>query len=271
MKKIFNKSAIVALAFVSVLALVSCQSTGNTVQPSVDSYDSDGSATDSNGAESGKKTSVSNSDEKNKFNFMDAFFGKKYMELDEFSLSTTTATFGIKQKTAAFVYGLKRKLFGFGAPYMAAYYYLTFDDVGRHVYINAVDSYLKDFEAKRLTRSSKKTEKVYGFTNTRLEWGPIKSSTPNSGEGSAYFGYAFKNKSPYFMITVYPVDNEKRIAGDDMADPQSMFLHFYFTKAQAKQLAAFLSDENIAGIFVDNVPESEEEEAEGVESVGDEY
>ncbi|MCR4954424.1 MAG: hypothetical protein K6A43_10155 [Treponema sp.] len=267
MKKIFSKISILAFVCVSVVMISSCQSTNQTVKTSSDLYvnDEDG---ENEGGES--RTALNNSktsEEKKKFNFAEAFFGKKFIDLDEFSVSTPTVTFGIKQKVATFVYGVKTKRFGFGAPYMAAYYFLTFDDAGRQNYIKAVESYLKDFEDKKLDRKSKKTEKIYGYANARLDWGSIKSSTPNNGEGSAYLGYTFKDKSPYFTITIYPVGNEKRLAGDDSADTESLLLHFYFTKAQAKQLAEFLSDENVSKVFIEE-PHAEDEE---VESVGDDY
>ena len=267
MKRIFKKNLVLFFVCISVLMISSCQSTNQTVTKSSDLYENDEDGGNDGGDSRSALNNSKTSDEKKKFNFAEALFGKKFMELDEFSVSTPTVTFGIKQKVATFVYGVKSKRFGFGAPYMAAYYYLTFDDTGRNTYIKAVESYLKDFEEKKLDRQSKKTEKIYGFVNSRLDWGSIKSSTPNNGEGSAYLGYTFKDKSPYFTITIYPVGNEKRLAGDDSADAESLLLHFYFTKAQAKQLAEFLSDENVSKVFLEE-PHAEDEE---VESVGDDY
>ena len=255
-KKMNAKISVLAFAVASLLLIASCQSTKNSV--SSDSYSGKDSY-DENFSETKEASAKSNSSnaKKDSFNFVDAFFGKKFADLDEFTLSTATATFGIKQKTAVFVYGLKNERYGFGSPYMAAYYYFTLDDTGRKTYIKAVNSYLKDFEEKKLDRKNNKTEKAYGFVNARVDWGTIKSSTPNNGEGAAYFGYSFKDKSPYFTISMRPVGNKKFLEGDEMADKESLLLHYYFTKAQAKQLAEFLSDENIASLQFNSIKETE--------------
>ncbi|MCR4734282.1 MAG: hypothetical protein K5829_04675 [Treponema sp.] len=244
-----KKNFILTFVFAITIVLSSCQSTKSSeISTSGDSY------YDSEIVETENKKSNDK-----EINFAEMIFGKKFVEFDQFYLSTPTVTFSIKQKLSNFVYGVKSERFGFGSSYMAAYYYFTLDDAGRKTFRNAVDSYLKDFEEKKLERNSKKTERAYGFVNARLDWGSIKSSVSNYGEGNAFLGYQFKNKSPYFSITIYQVPNQKYLNGDDSVDKESLMLNYYFTKAQAKQLAEFLSDENIESILMQNKYNLEEE------------
>lgn len=170
----------------------------------------------------------------------------KFIECDETKIYTTTVFGGLKQQDASIMVNKKYKTAGFGSPYMAAYYVTQFDDNSRHVFTEAVENYLEDFENKALNRKSTDSFKKYGKGNVRLNWGTIKATTPNSGKGFCHFGYKFKEKSPYFTITVYPVENEMRIQ-DEIGEPNSIMLTYWLTKAQARDLVSMLSDDIVYG------------------------
>ena len=159
----------------------------------------------------------------------------------------------IKGQEATFLFDTKNYDAGFGSLIMTAYYNVLMDKKTRSVYINAVNSYFSDFENKKLNRKDKKSVKKYGKSKAEISWGLMKGSTTNYGTADICFGYTFKNKSPYFTITVYPTINQKRYT-DDVAPEQSMMLNYYLTKAQSRELAEFLTEENLMSLFDESLP-----------------
>ncbi len=177
----------------------------------------------------------------------------KFKEAGTFELSTTGFNAKLKKQEATFMLDAKNYNAGFGSPIMAAYYVVLMDQKTRSVFINAVNSYLSDFENKKLNRKDKKSYKRYGKSGATIYWGVIKSQTSNYAYPDAFFGYTFKDKSPYFTITMYPTVNEKRKVDDSVAE-ESMIVNFYFTKAQARTLADFLAEDNLYNFFGGNTP-----------------
>lgn len=206
----------------------------------------------------------SDSENPNKNSFL-AFLTKsssKFSEVGTFSLSTTGLNAKLKLQEGSYYIDNKNYDAGFGSYIMAAYYVMLMDQKTRSVYINAVNSYLSDFENKKLKRKDRKTYKQYGKSKATIYWGVIKSQTSNYGYPVAYFGYTFKDKSPYFTITMHPTVNEKRRVDDTVVE-ESMMVTFYFTKAQCRELADFLKEDNLNNYFASNIP--------NVEIVTDEY
>lgn len=177
----------------------------------------------------------------------------KFKEVGNFELSTVALNTKLKKQQATFMLDAKNYNAGFGSPIMAAYYVVLMDQKARSIFINAVDSYLSDFENKKLNRKDKKSYKRYGKSGVTIYWGVVKSQTSNYGYPDAFFGYTFKDKSPYFTITMYQTVNEKRKVDDSVAD-ESMIVTYYFTKAQARTLADFLAEDNLYNFFGGNTP-----------------
>lgn len=200
-----------------------------------------------------------------KSNFWDSFWGKdKYTEIGDATIYTTNAIFALENKDAVIAIQNKANTVGFGSPYLASYYYVTFDDFNRNLLISDINKYLSDFEEKKLNRDDSKSFKTYGSVNARLDWGTIKSSTPNYANAKVYVGYKFKGKSPYFTLTIYSTANQKFLKGDDSAVEESLNLSYYMTKAQGKALSELLSDSYVANaINKINAPVTSE--------VGDDY
>lgn len=145
------------------------------------------------------------------------------------------------------------RLAGFGSKYLLAYYIITMDDTNRRLYSQAVKSYLMDFENKKLERKSRKSFKAYGTGSITAYWGSIKTSTPNYGNGRCYFGYKFVDNSPYFTITIPEVYNLYFENVNKDAEPASMNLTYYFTKAQAKALIELLNENDLNEVFNDYI------------------
>lgn len=182
----------------------------------------------------------------------------KFKEVGTFNLSTQALNTKLKLQEATYYIDNKKYDAGFGSYIMAAYYIMLMDQKTRSVYINAVTSYLNDFENKKLKRKDKKTYKQYGKAKATIYWGVIKSQTSNYAYPTAYFGYTFKEKSPYFTITMHPTVNEKRRVDDTVVE-ESMMVTFYFTKAQCKQLADFLKEDNLDIFFGPGLPNVEKQ------------
>ena len=174
---------------------------------------------------------------------------QNFVELDSFTYSTTSITGKLKQQDALFFINKKNYDVGFGSPILAAYYIIFMEPKTKTLFINAVDSYFNDFENKKLNRKDKKSIKRYGKAKVDMYWGLIKNQTTNYGSTDAYFGYTFKDKSPYFTITIYPTLNEKRKT-DDSVPEESMMLNYYFTKAQCRTLANYFKDVDLSQ-FID--------------------
>lgn len=173
-----------------------------------------------------------------------------YISLDETSVFVPNAFGVLKQKRATVTIDPKLQEAGFGSPYLAAYYYLFWDAAARESLIKAIDDYYSDFENKRLKRDNGNSYKIYGKIPVRLRWGTLSNSTPNNGETEMYVGYKFKEKSPYFVITIYPAFNEYSNV-TDAVDRESMMLTYYFTKAQLLDLKSMLDNEVISKTLID--------------------
>ena len=169
------------------------------------------------------------------------------MTCDETSLFTSSISGNPTQKNAIVVLNTKDGTAGFGSQYLAAFYFVLMDDAARGKLKAAVENYLSDFENKRLQRKGRNLYKQYGSSDGKLQWGSLKTSTPNYGYGKLYYGYSFENKSPYFTISSFPVVNEYYTQAGEATSRESINVKYYFTKAQAKALIDMLSDEKIAG------------------------
>ncbi len=201
-----------------------------------------------NNSEKGNKKSV--------FDFLTKS-SSKVKEVGTFNLSTQALNSKLKLQEASFYIDNKKYDAGFGSYIMAAYYTMLMDQKCRSVYTNAVNSYFNDFENKKLKRKDRKTYKQYGKAKATIYWGVVKSQIPNYAYPIAYFGYTFKDKSPYFTITMHPTVNEKRRVDDTVVE-ESMMVTFYFTKAQCRELANFLKEDNLYNYFGTGIPNVEE-------------
>lgn len=253
MKKTFIKVALFCL--IGSVVFVSCNSTKNST--SADGYDSDGTTAEAPGTSNNKK-----SDGKS---FLDVFKSDKFEIVDNCNIHTETTFGGLKNQDAVVTVFPKTSMAGFGSPYLLAYYYLSFDDLGRKKFRDSVDKYLADFENKALDRKGSKTHKAYGSSKVRLDWGTIQSTVPNWGIGTANFGYKFKDNSPYFTITIYSVHNEKFDPSLNSYPEESLQLNYYMTKAQASALAAFMKDDYVNSKLAENT------KIQTVEKIADEY
>ncbi|MBQ9631063.1 MAG: hypothetical protein IJR49_05715 [Treponema sp.] len=243
MKKIFAIIGLLALLFA-----VSCKST-NVSQTEADSYEPVEVGSENSEEQAQKSQSLKKDDGKIKSPKTNAFVNfftsaNKDIELDTTRLSGKAVSGKLKETEATIIYNVKTGLTGFSAWYKTEIYHVLFRPRARQAMAEAVSKYLEEFEAKELIRKTKQTYKRYGEYPVRLEWGSIPSMIMNYGNAYVQYGYEFKNKSPYFSITIQSIANDA-YGNSITAIEHSVPLHFYFTKAQAQQMATLLSDESI--------------------------
>lgn len=249
-------SMICVLAGALSLFITSCSSTKN-VQSAPDTYEdtpaaaveaSDGSV-ENNGSEIKSDSKNKTTGAKKKKNAIEEFFtfGNKddYSKFYDISLYEKDVT-GMKEKRATTLIRTDDFMAGWGSYYLLAYYIVQFDAPARQQLISAIEAYNNDFDQKNLIRKGgKKSERAYGKIKYRLDWGTLSSTTPNMGTGEGWMGYEFVKGSPYFTIRNLPFNNENYERIGDSTNRESLVLVYYFTRAQLKELANFLADENI--------------------------
>lgn len=264
MKKYICKTTILLLSL--SLLLSSCASNKNTaVQP--DSLSDDEGATALPVKNDNKKTTSRYNTKAEKKNFFDRMFtyGNKndFVSNDVTSVFTHGVGVGIYQQKATILINPEEGTAGFGSVYLASYYIMQYTPENYQKLSDAYEKYLDDFENKRLDRKEKNAQKKYGTMNVHLDWGTIKTSTPNNGNGKAYIGYEFVKKSPYFTITIYPVENDYYPYTDGAVSRESIMLRYYFTKAQMRDLLNMTSEEAVNKFMVKYAEENIVEQQTG--------
>lgn len=267
------KTSIVTVSL--ILLFNSCASNKqNTVQADVFSDDEDITAIsvpeEKNDQTEDKSRYKTSAEQKTFFEKMFTFGNK-----NDFVTSDTTSVFtkgvgsGIHQQKATIMINPDKGTAGFGSIYLAAYYILQYNPENYYKLTAAYQKYLDDFENKKLDRTAKKTYKQYGTMKVHLDWGTIKTSTPNNADGTAYIGYEFIKKSPYFTITIQPLENNYYKVVGDTVSRASLSLTYAFTKAQMKELLDFTSEEAVntfmSSFIIENV-EPEEYSDESADS-----
>lgn len=250
MKKTMKHTAAVAACFIAACsAFISCQ-TPKKDAVSADSYGTQIAVPD---AQAGTPSDGSASSDpysmkriKGSKSFTEQLLGTgRYISVDKSSLFTVSMFGGRTQKTIELVVKPQTDMGGFLVRYDTSLYciYMAHDD--RTAFINAVNQYLSDFENKQLIRKTLKTAAIYGTASSFQEFGTLKIMMSYYSRPSLAFGYKFVGNSPYFFMKVSKADNLSDAVVGDNRVKESIEQNYYFTKAQAKQLADFLADENI--------------------------
>jgi hypothetical protein len=195
------------------------------------------------------------------------FDSTKYLQYDSAKLYTATFTSDIKLQEAKVVVDPATKSAGIQTSYQSSVYVVLFDENTRHAFCSAVKQYLSDFETHILVNKANKTKKVYGEYNAFITYGTISAMMTGEGKPDVFFGYRFKGKSPYFLITINSTPNiRENKATYDIKD--SMELQLYMTKSQAEYLSSVLSDDVVNQQLVSCY---EETPGSGKTTTGDTY
>lgn len=265
MKKTIIYSCLLAVSAI----LISCGTT-KEVQSTPDSYVAEGEtlpAIEENADVAAEPQQAKKA--KKKKNAIEDFF--TFGNKDDYIIYDNTTVFakeitGMKEKNAKMAIRYDNYMAGFGSYNSGLFYFVQFDKENRQILAKAIESYLSDFENKRLQRKGKHTERAYGKINYRIDWGTISSSTPNNGQGEGYCGYEFHKGSPYFVISNYPFENNYYERSGGAANRESASLQYYFTRSQLKQLTDLLAED----VITKHIAENDYEFAAGPATI-DEY
>ncbi len=174
-------------------------------------------------------------------------FGNKkdFIPMDESSKIITKGIKGLTEQEATYLLTVDTNLAGFGCSIMGSYFIAQFDDAARSKIAKAAQKYFDDFENKRLTAKKNVAKNAYGTIEYKLNWGTLRSSTPNNGTGTGYLGYEFVKNQPYFIIWNYGFTNDYYEVVGDSTTRESTAVKYYFTRNQLKKLVDILSEENL--------------------------
>lgn len=248
-----NKSFALLSAAAYTLAVISCTSAKQ--QPvSADAY-GDQQASKITPSETKQAASDSAPAESDPYN-AEKIEGKKtfsqqilgtdrWIKVDKTSLFVADTLGQPKQRSGFLIYKPQTDMAGFQVRYDTSLYNFYMAKNDRRMFIDAVNSYLADFESKNLIRDSGKTKNIYGEAAGYEEFGFTEIMMPNTSKPEVSLGYKFIRNSPYFSVRVKKSPNITENLGTNKV-PESIDQYYYFTKSQAKALADFLTDESIA-------------------------
>jgi len=153
----------------------------------------------------------------------------------DLQLETLLGMGPIKKQTVTLIYFPKEDAIGLKYRYEFYTYHQFWDKRGRLKFINALQKYNEDYEARNLQRGSSKSQQKYGTVRGYLVWQLISLTVQARANMNVDLGYTFKDRSPYF--SVYQREAEYL---DDMARDNNRIsptVTMFFTRAQAAELA----------------------------------
>lgn len=190
----------------------------------------------------------------NERSFGQKLFGlNRFQQIAPFSVFTKSPVGKLHlKKNASLIHRAGTDIGGFYCYYDTSAYAVQFAQKDRAVLVSAVEQYLSDFENKKLNKNAKKkeTECVYGTAEAYEEYGIALANLNHAARPKVCFGYEFIKGNPYFMIYAKKSIDLKHVkrSDEDSNANQTIAQRYYFTKAQAKTLATFLSDSNIESL-----------------------
>jgi len=115
---------------------------------------------------------------------------------------------------------------------------LHFSRRDRDLLLAAITSYLESFE-ERILKDDGKQERVYGTCKSLMEWGLLTVNAKATAK--VHVGYEFKKDSPYFILTVPEVDNDRYNKGSVVK--RSGYFQLFFTRSQLAEFGEMLIQE----------------------------
>ena len=122
----------------------------------------------------------------------------------------------------------------------------------REAFMDALETYEADYAARNLPGGSwNRTSRAYRSMTGKIEWRMSGITREYQGFPVMELGYRFENGSPYFTVTQRIAKDERE--RDTSQQVSSGRMVFYFTRAMAKEVAAFFDDEYLDSL-VPEVP-----------------
>lgn len=113
----------------------------------------------------------------------------------------------------------------------------------RVLLISAISKYMSDFENRVLERK-RGTDKVYGISETTVEWYIFSSFTQTSRAlPKMKIGYEFVDQAPYFTLTFPESDNVYYSDAGPNRIKKSTYIQIFFTRSQLAEFGEMLIQE----------------------------
>jgi len=114
-------------------------------------------------------------------------------------------------------------------------YHQFWNRKGRLEFINALQKYNDDYDARNLQSKKSKSQLTYGTIRGYLVWQQFSFSVQARANMDVGLGYSFKSNSPYFTIFQRAAEYIDSMSRDN--NKTSIAITLYFTRAQAAELA----------------------------------
>jgi len=118
----------------------------------------------------------------------------------------------------------------------------------RKLFVEALEQYKAEYEARELITRDRKTRAKYGKFQGRVEWITFKYSTTRIAYPPIELGYRFKNKMPYFSVLMRSAREEAH-DGITSTNGESLQINMFFTRAQAEDLAVLFDQDFLMGLL----------------------
>ncbi|WP_461246711.1 hypothetical protein [Treponema sp. R6D11] len=173
----------------------------------------------------------------------------------DLQLDTLMGMGPLKKQTVTVLYFPREDAICLRYKYEFYTYNQFWDKRSRLIFINALQKYNEDYEARNLQRNYIKSQQKYGTVRGYLVWQLMVYTIQLYANMNVDLGYTFKDRSPYF--TIYQREAEYTDSSDNRSnDRTSPALSLYFTRAQAAELSEIFDQYILSDI---NLPDDYEE------------
>ncbi|MDR2304181.1 MAG: hypothetical protein LBE10_06305 [Treponema sp.] len=125
--------------------------------------------------------------------------------------------------------------------YQSVFYRQYWSQDARAAFVEAVKRYKQDFNDRALIKRGK--QRAYGKVRGKTVFSSLQMSISEryTSEPQIDLGYVFKRNNPYFQVLMLKAKAD--VSTNDKASLYSLRIPFYFTMAQAEELAAIFDQD----------------------------
>jgi len=140
---------------------------------------------------------------------------------------------------------------------------------GRQTFITALERYNNDYTERNLNTQNSRTLRNYGVVEGYLYWQQFSFTVLAKANVTMDIGYQFKDEAPYFSFNQREAEYKEEISND--SSRTSAATTFYFTRAQAAELAAIFDQSFLRSLITVPIPGITDEPEEEIKIDRDVY
>jgi hypothetical protein len=183
----------------------------------------------------------------------------------EFQLETLMGLGKLRKETASVIYFPREDVICVKYKFDFYTYNQFWNKKGRLNFINALQKYNEDYDARDLQMNVGKTQRKYGIIRGYLVWQQLSFTIQARANMNVELGYTFKDRSPYFSVYQRDAEYIDSITRDNNRTSPNVTL--YFTRAQAAKLAEIFEQYIIPDI--DDISDENKDRNELKDAVND--